>query len=146
MSCQATPSCYGAASSASRLFEVTPSGTWNGPCACAGIRNEHIPASGRMVSWKGGVAASGSIPGSDTHTVTGDSGGGGARPQVLGSLNCRPCTLICYIGIVLFIWYITLEWCVFDLLYIMFVLPHFIIIIKFSKLLCVCLWVEPYSH
>ena len=40
--------------------------------------------------------------------------------------------LICYIHIVLIIWYITLELCVYDFIYIMFVLPNFLIIIKFS--------------
>ena len=28
---------------------VSLSDAWNRPCACVGIRNEHIPASGRMV-------------------------------------------------------------------------------------------------
>ena len=46
---QTTPSCYGAACSAPRLFEMTLSGTWNRPCACVGIRIERNPASGRMV-------------------------------------------------------------------------------------------------
>ena len=114
---QTTPSCHGASFTAPRLFEMTRTGTWNRLSACVGIRIEHNPGSGRMVLWKGGVAASGSIPVSGTHSDRWQLGGG-ATPQVQVHWTVDLCTLICYIYIVLInMIYYTWMMCIWFRLY-----------------------------
>ena len=86
--------------------------------------SEHIPSSGRMVQWQGALPLPATFQ-PQTHTVT---GGGGASPQVLGSIELSLCTFD--------IWHLSCA-CNYDILHFEYVLISYSFVLDLCN--C-CIW------
>ena len=122
--------CYSAYPSAPLGHCYGPCASWLAQRACEREWEFLIPTSGRTTPTWGGVASPGSIPARGTHR---QGHGSECPPQTNCCTYCQIVDMIYHTWVMLLNWYFTLELCVYCLqFYIMFPLPRFIIIIKFS--------------